>query len=87
MVAERATTSPSMRPVGPRTSIPPTLTVPANVAGPVGGNVFTGQGYVNSGIMPYGGRFVLTIDAPAGTYQYFCLVHGPIQSGTITVVE
>lgn len=66
---------------------PPTLVIPANVASPTGGTVLTGQGFLNSGILPYGGRFIVRVDAPAGTYQYICLVHGPLQSGTITVVE
>lgn len=65
---------------------PPTLVIPANVAGPAGSAVYTGQGYVSSGIVTPGNSFVLTFDAPAGVYQYQCLVH-PQMIGTITVVE
>jgi plastocyanin len=70
---------------------PPLLVIPANVAGPVGGSSYTGQGYANSGIFGTGGGYALTIDAPAGAYQYLCLIHagpdGTGMRGTITVTE
>lgn len=65
---------------------PPTLTIAANVAGPVGGTTYTGQGYVNSGILGPGQSFALTFDAPAGGYEYLCVVH-PFMKNTITVTE
>lgn len=61
--------------VRPQAGGPPLVVFPAHVAGPVGGNVYTGQGYVNSGIFGPGGSFALTIDAPPGTYEYICLIH------------
>jgi plastocyanin len=63
---------------------PPTITVPASNAGPVGGTTYTGQGYVNSGILSVGSSFALTFDAPPGTYEYLSLVH-PEMIGTVTV--
>jgi plastocyanin len=70
----------------PQPSGPPQLVIPANVASPVGGDTYTGtgQGYANSGILPAGGSYALTFDAPAGAYRYFCVVH-PWMRGTITV--
>ncbi len=75
-------------PAGP--SGPPLLVVPANVANPAGGGSYTGQGYVNSGILGPGGSLVLNIDAPPGTYTYYCVIHGSPAGGmraTVTVTE
>ena len=63
---------------------PPLVVLPANVAGPAGGDTYTGQGYVNSGIIGAGTPFALRFDAPAGSYEYLCLVH-PDMKGRITV--
>ena len=54
------------------------------MAGPAGGDTYTGQGYVNSGIMGPGTPFALRFDAPAGSYEYLCLVH-PEMKGRVTV--
>lgn len=61
--------------VRPQAGGPPLVVFPARVASPVGGTTYTGQGYLNSGIFGAGGSFVLTIDAPPGTYEYLCLIH------------
>ncbi len=57
---------------------------------PVGGSTYTGQGFLNSGQLFGGARgriaFVAEIDAPAGTYEYQCLIH-PDMKATITVTE
>jgi plastocyanin len=68
----------------PQPSGPPQLVIPANVASPVGGDTYSGQGYANSGIFGNGGSYALRFDAPAGSYQYLCIVH-PWMMGTITV--
>jgi plastocyanin len=61
---------------------PPLIVIPANVAGPAGGPRFTGNGYFNSGIVGPGNAYALTIDAPAGTYEYLCVIHaGPNGTG------
>jgi plastocyanin len=82
--------------VRPQPAGPPQIVFPANVAGPVGGPSYTGQGYVNSGLMSAGSSFVLTFDAPAGTYEYRCLIHsgavaeqlgGPPMISHITVTD
>lgn len=76
--------------VVPRPDGPPQVIFRANVAGPTGGTTYSGQGYVNSGIMLPGQSFAMTIDAPAGTYTYVCLIHGSDSGGmrgTITVTE
>ena len=50
------------------------------------------QSYYNSGFIPYtgeqGNTFVVPLadDIEPGVYAYYCNVHGPFQSGTITVV-
>jgi plastocyanin len=65
---------------------PPTLVIPARVALPTGGDTYTGTGYLNSGLMFGGASFILRIDAPAGSYEYYCIIH-PFMEGTITVTE
>ena len=64
---------------------------------PQGGQVFNGEGYVNSGFLgelngeplPGGPAYELTFDT-AGEYPYYCILHasgpeGPGMAGTITV--
>ena len=46
--------------------------IPANVAAPVGGDTYSGQGYANSGILPQAGSYALRFDSPAGAYRYLC---------------
>jgi plastocyanin len=79
-----------VRPPAPG-SMAPLLVVPANVASPVGGPRYTGQSYFNSGIVGVGGGYILTIDAPAGTYEYLCVIHatpdGTGMRGTLIVTE
>jgi plastocyanin len=53
----------------------PLVVIPASVAAPAGGGAYTGQGYVNSGLLTNGGSFALRFDAPPGTYEYRCLIH------------
>lgn len=63
---------------------------------PAGGHSFTGAGYYNSGVMttvPAASGFpgalhsyALTINAPVGDYTFYCLVHGPMMSQTVTVI-
>jgi plastocyanin len=51
------------------------------------------QSYYNSGFIPYEGtdgneyRVPLADDIEPGVYSFYCNLHGPFQSGTITVVE
>lgn len=73
--------------VRPQPSGQPLFVLTADTAQPTGGSVYTGQGYVNSGFLAPGRVFALTIDAPAGTYDYICLIHRDVMKGTITVVE
>lgn len=83
-------TPPDFPDVVPQAGGPPQLILRANVAGPAGGTTYSGEGYVNSGIVFPGQSFALTIDAPAGTYTYLCLIHGTLNGGmrgTITVTE
>jgi len=77
---------PTFLDVRPQPQGPPILAVPANVARPVGGTSYLGQGSVNSGIRSYGGSYALTFDAPPGRYEYLCVIH-PFMRGTITVTE
>jgi len=74
--------------VRPQPAGPPQIVFPAMVANPVGGQVYDGTGYLNSGILFPGQTFAVTINAPPGTYQYVCLLHGGAPQnmrGTITV--
>lgn len=68
----------------PQPAGPPQLVIAANVAGPVGGNVYTGTGMLNSGILEAPGAFSVRFDAPPGSYEYLCIIH-PFMKGTITV--
>lgn len=74
--------------VRPQPAGPPLLVFPASVTSPSGGNSYNGQGIVSSGFLAEGNRFTLTINAPPGTYEYVCLLHGDDfnMKGTITVV-
>jgi plastocyanin len=68
----------------------PLVVIAANVAGPSGGQSYSGQGYVNSGILGNGNSFLLRIDAPPGTYDYFCVIHGSPTGGmkaSVTVTQ
>jgi len=65
-------------------------------ATPAGGHSFTGAGYYNSGLMTTSGaasgfsptllHYSLTINAPVGTYTFYCLVHGPMMSQVVHVI-
>src|SRR5204863_4654743 len=48
----------------PQPSGAPLFVFPANVASPTGGGTYTGQGYLNSGLMTGNASFAVTIDAP-----------------------
>jgi plastocyanin len=72
---------------GTQPSGQPLFVLTADTMQPTGGSNYTGQGYVNSGFLAPGRAVALTIDAPAGTYAYQCLVHRDVMKGTITVVE
>ena len=74
---------PQFGPGGPGSG-PPMLIIPANVVNPTGGSTYTGTGYVNSGILGNGASFALRFDAPAGSYEWLCVVH-PFMRGTVTV--
>ena len=76
---------PRFGPGGPGAG-PPMLVIPANVVNPTGGDTYSGTGYVNSGILGNGSSFALRFDAPAGSYEYLCLVH-PFMRATVTVTE
>jgi len=63
---------------------PPTIVVNPQAAAAAGGTSYDGSGYVNSGFFAAGQSYSLTFTAP-GTYSYYCIIHGPMMSGTITV--
>jgi plastocyanin len=65
---------------------PPQLVIPSNVAGPVGGPVYAGQGLVSSGIIGNGSAYFLRFDAPPGSYEYLCLIH-PTMRGRVTITN
>jgi len=73
----------------PNPNGPPTLYIPAATVAPAGGDTFTGQGVVNSGLLfGAGTSYALKIDAPPGTYTFYCVIHGSPQGGmrgTVTV--
>jgi plastocyanin len=79
-------TAPPLVDVRPQVGGPPVLAVPAERAGPAGGTTYTGDGFVNSGILHPGDSYALAIDAPAGMYEYVCLAH-PAMKGTLVVTE
>src|SRR5205823_5028168 len=81
-------TPPDFVNVTPQPAGPPQVVVPAMVFSAVGDGTYNGTGYVNSGVFGPGGAYTLVIDAPPGTYQYLCLIHGPTpMRGEITVIE
>ena len=65
-------------------------------ATPAGGHSFNGTSFYNSGVMttvPAASgfpqaiqRYWLTINAPVGTYTFYCLVHGPMMSQVVHVI-
>jgi plastocyanin len=72
----------------PQPSGPPMLVSPANVVGPAGSGSFVGDAYTNSGFLFPGDSTAWLVDAPPGTYTYYCVIHGSPQGGmrgTITV--
>jgi len=74
----------------PQPSGPPLFVFPANVASPTGGTTYTGQGYLNSGLLLGNASFAVSVDAPPGTYTYYCIIHGAPDGGmrgTITVTS
>ncbi len=74
--------------VRPQPSGPPQIVIPAAVVVPAGGTTYSGTGTLNSGILFPGSTFTVTINAPPGTYEYVCLLHGGApqnMKGTITV--
>jgi plastocyanin len=83
--------------VEPQASGPPKIVQNPLTLFPQGGEVFSGQGYVNSGFfgvlndepLPGGEAYELTFDT-AGEYPYYCILHasgpeGPGMAGVITV--
>jgi plastocyanin len=76
------------------TSIPHTVSIPTAGATPppgppnpaqVGGNVFDNSAYISSGFITKGKAYSVRFTRP-GTYAYFCIVHPPEMTGTITVL-
>jgi plastocyanin len=72
----------------PRPNGPPRIILPASLVQP-NGTTFTGQpGLLHSGLMFAGESYASLVDAPPGTYTYFCLIHGSAEGGmhgTLTV--
>ena len=67
---------------------PPLFVAPGVALGPSGGTVYTGSGFLSSGLVPYGNSFAVTFDAPPGTYEFACVLHTAFnQRGTVTVTE
>jgi plastocyanin len=63
---------------------PPTIAVNPMAAAPAGGSSYNGTGFANSGLMMAGDTYSLTFTEP-GTYEYYCIVHGELMEGTVTV--
>ncbi len=68
--------------LGPRASPPPPND--PSVQAPAGGSSYDGTVYTSSGFKLLGQAYTLTFPK-AGTYKYYCLIHGPEMVGTITV--
>jgi plastocyanin len=75
----------------PQAAGSPNLVFNPEVLAPSGGDTYSGSGFFNSGLLlgrdgPPDGpmSYALKFDTP-GTFDYICLVHGPIMVGTITV--
>jgi plastocyanin len=67
---------------------PPKLFLNPAVWGPVGGNVYIGEGYLNSGVFDKAmttDAFDLKFETP-GTFDYICVLH-PMMVAKITVEE
>lgn len=80
------TNPPGLLDVRPQPSGAPLIVIPTQVFSASGGTTYAGAGFVNSGFLAPGQSFGLRIDAPPGTYDYLCLIHGPNpMKGTITV--
>jgi plastocyanin len=72
----------------PQPAGPPLVVASARAVAPSGGTVYTGAGFLNSGLVMYGNAFAVTFEAPPGTYGYACVLHGALNhAGTVTVVE
>lgn len=58
---------------------PPTLVLNPEIVPPAGGPIYSGSGYVNSGVLDEAAglptTFELSFDTP-GEYEYFCAFHG-----------
>jgi plastocyanin len=83
--------------IEPQPSGPPKIVQNPLTLFPQGGQVYSGEGYVNSGFLgelngeplPGGTAYELTFDT-AGEYRYYCILHssgpeGPGMAGSITV--
>ena len=77
--------------VEPQAAGPPNLLFNPVVLAPSGADTYSGSGFFNSGFLlgrdgPPGApkSYSLKFDTP-GTFDYICLVHGPLMTGTITV--
>jgi plastocyanin len=72
----------------PQPAGPPLVVAPARAVAPSGGTVYTGTGFLNSGLVMYGNAFAVTFEAPPGTYRFACVLHGALNhAGTVTVAE
>ncbi len=64
---------------------PPLLVLSPEVMAPAGGSTYSGQGFVNSGLLLAEAgmtAYELTFDTP-GTYRYYCAFHGSPEEGMI----
>lgn len=68
--------------LGPRKAPPPPND--PSVSKPAGGSTYDGSTYTSSGFVLLGGSYSLTFKK-AGTYTYYCLIHGPEMVGTVKV--
>lgn len=67
--------------LGPKAAPPPPND--PSVPAPAGGTSYDGSTYTSSGFMLFGGSYTLTFPK-AGTYTYYCLIHGEMV-GTVVV--
>jgi plastocyanin len=67
--------------LGPKSSPPPPND--PSVSAPAGGATYDGSTYTSSGFILGGGKYTLTFPK-AGTYTYYCLIHGEMV-GTVIV--
>ena len=64
---------------------PPLLVLSPELMAPAGGSSYSGQGFVNSGLLLAEAgmtTYELTFDTP-GTYRYYCAFHGSPEEGMI----